>query len=40
MKLIARFILFGIFAYFLISAVGFWWLIFGLVILVLIDCSK
>ena len=40
MKFLAQLILLGIGGYFLISAVGFGWLFFGLLILVLVSLAK
>jgi hypothetical protein len=40
MKFIAQFALFCMAAYFLISAVGFWWLMFGLLVMALVHLSK
>ncbi|MFS2003810.1 hypothetical protein ACEN9F_09310 [Duganella sp. CT11-25] len=40
MKFLAQLALFGIGAYFLISAIGFGWLLFGLLILVLVGLAK
>lgn len=40
MKFISQLILFGILAYFLVSAIGFWWLMFGAIILFLANISK
>jgi len=40
MKFIAQLILFCLTAYLLISAVGFWGLMFGLLVMVLVSLSK
>lgn len=40
MKFLAQLALLGIGGYFLISAVGFGWLFFGLIVLVLVGLAK